>query len=130
MNKFNKLKYQREYRKKTNNACTDKYEKTLKGFLMRKYRNMKSRVIGIQKLKYHLYAGLSILSKNDFYKWSIENKQLSELYKNWKNNNFDIKLCPSVNRIDPKKGYELSNMEWITHSENSRLGAINRKVKI
>ena len=32
----------------------------------------------------------------------------------------------SVDRVDSSKGYELSNMEWVTHSENSRRGAVNR----
>jgi hypothetical protein len=32
-----------------------KYEKTPKGYLMRTYRNMKSRVLGIQHKKAHIY---------------------------------------------------------------------------
>lgn len=38
----------------------------------------------------------------------------------------NMKLAPTVDRKDPSKGYEIENMEWVTHSENSSRGAINR----
>ncbi len=122
-------KYQREYRLSNNNAVTKKYEKTHKGFLMRCYRNMKSRVTGIQKKKSHLYKGKSLLSKVDFYKWSMKDKRFKELFARWEINKYNRKLCPSINRIDSQEGYELDNLEWITHSENSRLGAVSRHSK-
>lgn len=96
---------------------------------MRLYRNMQSRVSGIQKIKYHLYKGCDILDRKDFYSWAKLSKDFWELYKNWTKNNFDQKLTPSVNRVDSTKGYSLDNMEWITHSENSRLGALSQKRK-
>jgi len=122
--------WQKEYRKKNHNKCTYKYEKTKKGFLVRKYRNMLSRITGVQKQKYHLYKNLTILDKEIFYKWSLENKDFIKLYKNWEQNNYNRKLCPSINRIDSNNGYQLDNMEWITHSENSRLGALSQKRKM
>jgi len=126
-----RLKWQREHRRKTGNLDTIKYEKTIKGFLMRKYRNMQSRVSGIQKEKYHLYKGICLLDRQSFYKWATSHKDFRRLFKAWVKSGYERKLCPSVNRIDPRKGYELSNMEWITHSENSRLGSINRhKMKV
>jgi hypothetical protein len=129
MNKSQHNKWQREYRKLTGNACTIKYEKTPKGFLMRKYRNMQSRVTGIQKLKKHLYLGKKLLPREQYYEWAINNKMFWKLYNKWKKNNYERKLCPTVERINSKLGYELSNMEWITHSENSRRGSINRRKK-
>ena len=118
--------WRREYRKKIKNIDSKKYEKTENGFLMRAYRNMKSRVSGIQKLKAHLYSGKSILEKELFYKWSKTNKTFIKLFKDWQSKNYDRKLTPSVNRINSEKGYDLDNMEWITHSENSRL--VKRKM--
>ncbi len=64
------LEQQRIRRKKDGNKNTKKYEKTHKGFLMRLYRNMQSRVTGVQKLKYHLYEGLTILPRKEFYEWA------------------------------------------------------------
>lgn len=127
MNKHEEiLKKQREYRKRTNNKCTKKYEKTPNGFLMRKYRNMQSRVLGIQKKKKHLYQNLELLDRQLFYKWSKCDKNFWLLYNQWVKSNYERKLCPTVNRINSKNGYLLTNMEWITHSENSRLGALSQ----
>lgn len=123
--RFNRKR--REYRKRTHNAATHKYEKTKKGFLMRKYRNMQSRVTGVQKLKSHLYEGLKILDREDFYKWAFNSPEFHKLFKQYEKSDYEMKLCPTVNRIDSDKGYLLGNMEWLTHSENSRLGAISQK---
>lgn len=109
----------REYRKRTNNAATRKYEKTQKGFLMRCYRNMQSRVSGVQKLKNHLYHGKPLLDRETFYKWSLSNNAFHHLFGEWEKANYERRLTPSINRINPDDGYTLSNVEWITHSENS-----------
>lgn len=129
MTQQEKMKRQREYRYKTHNKCTHKYEKTMNGFLMRLYRNMQSRVEGVQWKKAHLYKGLSILSRKVFYAWAISHKDFNKLWIEWVASEYNRKLTPTVNRIDPKKGYELGNMEWLTHSENSRLGNYSRYYK-
>ncbi len=118
--------YQREYRKKKGNLYTYRYEKTIPGFLMRCYRNMESRITGVQKKKWHLYKGLSLLNRQDFYALSKNDWTFYELWLDWVKSDYDRKLTPSVNRIDSGRGYEPDNIEWITHSENSRLGAISR----
>lgn len=116
------LARQRELRKLTGNILTKRYEKTPKGFLMRSYRNMQSRVQGIQKRKYHLYQGKELLPREDFYSWSLNSDEFKTLFNEWESSGYDRKLTPSVDRINPTKGYSLDNMEWVTHSENSRRG--------
>ena len=113
---------QRIRRKASGNAVTKKYEKTINGFLMRLYRNMQSRVSGVQKLKHHLYQDKPLLKRDKFYKWSRDNEVFLKLFHQWEESNYDRKLTPSIDRVNPKKGYILSNMEWVTHSENSRRG--------
>lgn len=120
----------RERRKKQFNASTHKYERTVNGFLMRTYRNMKSRVTGVQKRKKHLYFGLDLLDKNEFYNWSKSSEDFFRLYNNWVNSGYNIKFCPSIDRIDSGIGYVLSNMQWITHSENSKKGSLSRFNKL
>jgi len=117
----------RRWRKENGNADTKKYEKTKNGFLMRLYRNMESRVKGIQKAKFHLYKGIEILPRQDFYKWAKKSKKFHLLWKEWEVNNYDRKLTPSVDRVNSSKGYSVDNMEWVTHSENSRRGAVSIK---
>ena len=126
MTKEEKNKRNREYRALTNNAATKKYEKTEKGFLMRSYRNMQSRVTGVQKGKFHLYKGKELLDRDLFYDWAFNNETFNYLFKEWTDNGYNRKLTPSVDRIDSSKGYFLENMEWVTHSENSRRGNISR----
>lgn len=121
--------YQRQYRLKNNNVCTKKYEKTQKGFLMRLYRNMLSRITGIQKEKHHLYKGKDILSKEAFYEWAQNSPDFFDLWDHYKESGYQQKLAPSVDRKDSSLGYEPHNMEWVTHSENSRRGAIQRHQK-
>jgi hypothetical protein len=87
---------------------------------MRAYRNMQSRVTGVQKLKFHLYAGKSLLPRESFYDWAIASNSFHDLFATWEASGYPRKLTPSVNRKDSKRGYELDNMEWVTHSENSR----------
>jgi len=111
----------RDRRKRTNNSATKVYEKTLKGKLIRTYRNMLSRVKGILKNKEHLYKGLEILDKEDFYKWSLDNKEYEILFNQWVSSGYDLKLSPSIDRKDASKGYTLDNIRWVTFSENCSL---------
>lgn len=116
------LERQRQYRSSTGNASTRRYERTQKGKLMRIYRNMLSRVSGVQKKKFHLYEGKEILSKQEFYSWAQSSEDFDRLYWAWVASGFERKLAPSVDRIDPSRGYIVGNMQWLTHSENSRRG--------
>lgn len=118
---------QREKRRENGNATTHKYEKTKNGFLMREYRNMLSRVTGVQKNKAHLYLGLPILDKDLFYEWALGSPEFHTLFEAWKKAGHDIKLCPTVDRIDSYLGYEIPNMMWDTHSENSQRGSLSPK---
>ena len=102
----------------------NKYEKTHKGFVMRLYRNMKSRVEGVQEKKSHLYKGRSLLPKDEFYSWALNDKDFLQLFENYTVSGYQRRLAPSVDRIDSKKGYSLDNMEFVTMSENSRRGAM------
>jgi hypothetical protein len=116
----------RKNRMLTNDAATKKYEKTKKGFLMRLYRNMQSRIEGVQKKKHHLYKGLSLLERELFYEWALNSKEFHKLFDEWELQEYPRKLSPSVDRVNSDLGYFISNMEWVTHSENSRRGSISK----
>jgi hypothetical protein len=123
------LKKQREYRKAVKNAPTLKYERTKPGKLMRIYRNMKSRIEGVQSAKWHLYRGKSLLPKSEFYEWALGSEIFHRLFKIWVDSGYERKFAPSVDRLDSSQGCETWNMEWVTHSENSRRGAEARNSK-
>jgi hypothetical protein len=123
-------KRQREARAMNGNIHTLRYEKTPKGFLMRKYRNITSRVAGIQKRNFHLYKDVELkIDRDDFYEWSLSSLEFWKLYINWVKNNYCQKLTPSVDRIDSTKHYEFCNIEWVTNSENSRRGSLSNQRK-
>lgn len=109
---------------KKSRIANSKYWKTKKGKLMLTYNNMKRRVDGY--VKPHLYKGKEICDRNLFYQWSASDYNYNILYNNWVENGYDRKLSPSIDRIDASKGYLLDNIQWITHSDNSKKGAISR----
>lgn len=113
---------QRERRAENGNAYTRKYEKSIPGFLMRTYRNMKSRVTGIQKNKHHLYADIELIGKEDFYAWSKADADFLGLFAAWESSNYDRLLTPSIDRKQAPGDYLIGNMQWITFQENSRRG--------
>jgi len=129
MTKEERRRYQQEYRKQNGNLCTKQYEKTKQGFLVRLYRNMLSRISGVQKQKHHLYEGKALLPKEEFYEWALKQEAFHTLWDAWEQAQHPRKQTPSVDRKDSTKGYEPSNMEWVTHSENSRRGAVQRHKK-
>lgn len=113
------LESQRQRRKQTGNAATKKYERTKKGKLMRTYRNMQSRVTGVLQKKAHLYEGLSILPRSDFYQWALASPDFHRLFEEWEASGYKCGASPSIDRIDTARGYTLGNMQWLSHSENS-----------
>lgn len=125
---FDRLAWQREYRRKNKNYSTKKYERSKKGKLMRTYRNMESRVKGILKKKEHLYGGLPLLEREEFYEWSLGDEHFNSLYDDWVKSDYDLKLSPSIDRKDTSEGYTKDNIRWVTHSENSSLGGKWRAV--
>jgi hypothetical protein len=86
---------------------------TLKALKTRMYHSIKRR----SKTKNLFY-----LSKEDFFEIADKCEMLKELYRNWEANNFIQKLSPSVDRIDPNLGYEPTNIQFLTHSENTSKG--------
>jgi hypothetical protein len=119
------LVHTEEHNRRRRLSC-NKYEKTKRGFIMRLYRNMKSRVDGVQAAKYHLYRGLGILEKEKFYQWANCQPEFHSLFCEYEASGYERRLAPSVDRIDSSVGYEIDNMEFVTMSENSRRGTISR----
>jgi hypothetical protein len=117
---------QSENGKKVNRENVRNYRKTFKGLTVTMYQNMKKRVRGGDKNKVHLYRNLEIMSKEEFQEWVLNNKNYKVQFKIWEESGYQIKQTPSIDRIDSSKGYVIGNVRIISHSENSRLGAISR----
>lgn len=66
--------------------------------------------------------GMKVLSQEDFLNWCRDPeifKTFYGLYIKWVKTGFPRKLCPSIDRIDTHKSYEIGNIQWLTVSNNS-----------
>lgn len=84
---------------------TQKYRRTPKGVLTNMYNHMKSR----HEVKFDLKF---------FHKLYLTDKNYLSLFKKWEKSGYKKQLKPSLDRIDNKKCYELSNIQMMTWAQN------------
>ena len=75
-------------------------------------------------------VGQPIVARVLFEHWALNNPDFHYLFKEWQESGYDSKLSPSVDRIDERFGYELWNMQFVTHSENVKRANIFRHYNI
>lgn len=112
--------------RKRRKETRDRYFKTPNGFLRRLYDMISRRVRGKHKGKRHLYHGLPLCSREEFLEWAQCDTEFEDMLKTWKKHDYQLKYRPTVDRIDTRHGYIVTNMQWVTYSENSRRGVISR----
>jgi len=95
---------------------------------MRLYRNMQSRIGGVQRAKAHLYCGKDILPRDEFYEWALSNPDFYDLFAAWEKSNYERRLTPSVDRVDSSLGYTIDNMEWVPFHVNCSRGGKAKKL--
>ena len=120
---YQKNKKKHDARSKINKR---NWRNTKKGWLLSKYTDIKQRCTQENGHKAHLYYGLDVMSKEEFLDWALNSVEFNHMYDEWIDSNKDRKLCPTPDRFDSSLGYTIDNLEWITHSENSRRGAESR----
>lgn len=65
------------------------------------------------------YLGLPCMNDEEwkvFMEDTIEDRKV--LFDEWKANNYSIKFAPSIDRIDPTKGYTPDNCRWLPNWKN------------
>jgi hypothetical protein len=104
------------------------YRKTPIGFLSRRYYKMEYR-INDSKDKYRnkYYKGLYLLPRKKFYEWALEHPTFLKLFNDYKMSGYHLTKTPTIDRINPAVGYKISNMEWVTLSENCRRARVTQK---
>jgi hypothetical protein len=76
------------------------------------------------------WYGKEYLSKGDFFEWAKSDKDFHSLFEAWVVSGNERRLTPSVNRINPDKGYTLDNIEWITVSANTTAANRSRAFRV
>lgn len=90
-------------------------------FALYKYAGIQARCTGTNKSQ--RYIGLPFMPREEWGRFVKRTfSTMKKLHTNWKENNFERKFCPTVDRIDSSKGYIVGNCRWLTLSKNSSLG--------
>lgn len=94
------------------------YHRTPRGYLTFQFRNMRNRVTG--KTGRPQYTGLPIADRDEFINWAMGNAEFHKLFAAWLKAGCPRRLAPSIDRIDPNKGYTLDNVRYLPLNENRR----------
>ena len=74
-----------------------------------------------RKRKDSWVTGDELISKEAFIEFCKDNKdEIRELWENWKANNYNRQLSPSLDRIDNNKGYVAGNLQFLTLRANQQ----------
>lgn len=82
------------------------------------WKSMKQRCYNKNNKKYHIYGGKGIKVYDDWV----------NSFENFLKDMGSRTLDQSLDRIDPNGNYEPTNCRWISKSENSSRGTINRNL--
>lgn len=90
----------------------------------KRYAHMKARHDGVSTNHSHS-NGNGLMSRDDFFDWCKDFDNLNVflgLYFDWAAADFSLSLCPSIDRIDPTKGYVAGNIQWLSFADNCEKG--------
>ena len=98
-----------------------KYKKTKDGLISQIYGGQKRRS---KKRNHHLPSYTMI----ELREWLYKQPLFHNLYDNWVNSNYNIKLVPSLDRKCNKKGYTFENIRlvtWEINDDNANKDVVN-----
>lgn len=87
----------------------------------KRYYHMKARHDG-NSTHYSHSNGKGLMSKEEFFVWCKDFDNLNifvAMYFDWAEAGFCLNLSPSIDRIDPNKGYVAGNLQWLTFDQNT-----------
>lgn len=118
-----KRRNQTEYTKNKMKPVNKKYRQSFNGKISRMYSSMKLRT---KKKGYK-----EIINREAFIKFASDNMQYRTLYNIWVSENYQMKYCPTIDRIDNSKGYIEGNLQFLNQRENTIKGYLetNRSMK-
>ncbi len=112
--------------------CWHKYKSKydIRFFIRQKYTQIKQRCENQNREDFIKYKGKLQMTMEDFYQFSIENKNLIFLWTNFQKPGALYSSAPSVDRIDNNKSYSIDNIQWISHGINAQKDQKVRPVSV
>jgi hypothetical protein len=129
-----KNEYFREWRKKHpeyvqyNRKAYYKNKVDPKGYLRRLHYSLKQRCLGHIKHAQQ-YKGMEYLPIDQFLEFGLNSEIFLKMHQEYINSGWDRKLGPTVDRIDPNKGYTVDNIQFLTLSDNCSKGGFKPKTR-
>jgi hypothetical protein len=97
------------------------YKKTFYGRILVAYQKLRLRCEGRGGYKSKSYEGLQYLPQDEFIAWATTDPVYLRIFNEWVASGYLYRLTPTPDRVDPNLGYSLTNLRWLTFSENVRL---------
>lgn len=97
-----------------------KWYRTFTGRIVSQYTTMRKRSLNTTIRRYKFIKIEDLCDREKFIEWLMTSSTWKTLYDNWITSNCELKLAPSIDRVDNKKGYSFDNIQIITQSENSK----------
>lgn len=96
------------------------YQRTKLQYLSNLYSHMKERVTNPDKsVQGRKYLGLPICSRESFIAFGLKDSKFNALFKKYKRSRGKRVFAPSVDRINNRRGYTRSNIQFLSLPENS-----------
>jgi len=93
--------------------CWIDKDRSKEGHIQKMWNSMNSRVKNNPS-----YQEFQIsFTRKEFFGFVIGN-EYEEMHEAWVNSGYERGLCPTVDRIDPYKGYSIENIQIITREDN------------
>lgn len=86
------------------------YYKTFNGRIRKMYEKARTRTAA----KGHG----DIIPAEEFYRYAEKDKTYQELFKQWEDSGYDLRLTPTLDRKDATKGYVKGNLQFLTYTSN------------
>ncbi len=65
------------------------------------------------------------MSKEDFIARFYNDPDFIRIWLDWQESGYDLRMAPSVDRVDPTRGYELDNLQILTNEANTLKGTMS-----
>jgi hypothetical protein len=91
-----------------------KYQRTKRGLTKKIFQNQK---VSCKRKNMSIFY-----ESDDFTNWCLSQRKFHKLFENWKANNYQKHLSPSIDRIDNYRGYSFDNIQLMTWEENQTKG--------